>query len=54
LFLVIEQADPDKAIAALKQHGGTVIKTTLSDADAKKLQGALGAPVEWRRHLSGG
>jgi uncharacterized membrane protein len=42
LFLVIEQADPDKAIAALKQHGGTVIKTTLSDADARKLQDALG------------
>ena len=42
LFLVIEHVDPDKAIAALKQHGGTVIKTTLSDADAKKLQDALG------------
>ena len=42
LFLVIEQVDPDKALAALKQHGGTVIKTTLSDADAKKLQEALG------------
>ena len=41
LFLVIERADPDKAIEALKQHGGTVIKTTLSDADAKKLQDAL-------------
>lgn len=42
LFLVIEQADPDKALAALKQHGGTVIKTSLSDADTKKLQDALG------------
>jgi uncharacterized membrane protein len=41
LFLVNEQADPDKAIAALKQHGGTVIQTTLSDADAQKLQDAL-------------
>ena len=41
LFLAIEQADPDKAIAALKEHGGTVIKTTLSDADAQKLQAAL-------------
>jgi uncharacterized membrane protein len=40
----VEHADPDKAIAALKQHGGTVIKTTLSDANAKKLQDAL-APV---------
>ena len=41
LFLAIEQADPDKAIAALKEHGGTVIKTTLADADAQKLQAAL-------------
>ena len=39
LFLAIEQADPNKAIAAL--HGGTVIKTTLSDADAQKLRAAL-------------
>ncbi len=42
LFLVIEQADPDKAIAALKHHGATVHKTTLSDAVAMKLQDALG------------
>lgn len=42
LFLVIEQADPRRVIAALKQHGGTVIKTTVSDADAQKLQDALG------------
>jgi uncharacterized membrane protein len=41
LFMVIEQADPDKAIAALQHYGGTVIKTTLSDADTKKLQEAL-------------
>jgi uncharacterized membrane protein len=41
LFLVIERADPDKAIAELKKFGGTVIKTTLSDAETKKLQRAL-------------
>ena len=44
LFLVIEQATPDKAIAALQQYGGTVIKTSLSDEDTKKLQDALQPP----------
>jgi uncharacterized membrane protein len=43
LFMVIEQATPDKAIAALSQYGGTVIKTSLSNDDTKKLQEALGA-----------
>ena len=41
LFMVIEQATPDKAIAALEQYGGTVIRTSLSDEDTKKLQEAL-------------
>jgi uncharacterized membrane protein len=45
LFLVIEQATPDKAIAALQQYGGTVIKTSLSDEDTKKLQEALQPPT---------
>jgi uncharacterized membrane protein len=44
LFMVIEQATPDKAIAALQQYGGTVIRTSLSDEDTKKLQDALQAP----------
>ncbi len=41
LFMVIEQATPDKAIAALQQYGGTVFKTSLSDEDTAKLQEAL-------------
>ncbi len=41
LFMVIEQATPDKAVAALEQYGGTVIKTSLSDEDTQKLQEAL-------------
>jgi len=41
LFMVIEQVTPDKAVAALQQYGGTVIRTSLSDADTKKLQEAL-------------
>ena len=45
LFMIIEQATPDKAIAALSKYGGTVIKTSLSDEDTAKLQEAL-APKE--------
>ena len=41
LFMVIEQATPDKATAALKTYGGTVIKTSLSDEDNKELKAAL-------------
>jgi uncharacterized membrane protein len=47
LFMVIDQVTPDKAIAALQQYGGTVIRTSLSDDDTRKLQDALrsSAPV---------
>jgi uncharacterized membrane protein len=41
LFMVIEHASPDKAIAALERFGGTVIETSLSDEDTKMLQEAL-------------
>jgi uncharacterized membrane protein len=41
LFMIIEQATPDKAVAALKQYGGTVIKTSLSEEQTAKLQEAL-------------
>jgi uncharacterized membrane protein len=41
LFMIIEHATPDKAIAALEKFGGTVIKTSLSDEDTQKLQEAL-------------
>ena len=41
LFMVIEKATPDKAVAALQQYGGTVIRTSLSDEDTKRLQDAL-------------
>jgi uncharacterized membrane protein len=45
LFMVFEQMTEDKAIAALQQYGGTVIKTSLSEEDTKKLQEAL-QPVQ--------
>ena len=38
---MIEQATPDKAVAALEQYGGTVINTSLSEEDTKRLQEAL-------------
>ena len=41
LFMVIEKVTPDKAVAALSQFGGTVLKTSLSDEDTNKLQEAL-------------
>jgi uncharacterized membrane protein len=41
LFMVIEQMTEDKTVAALEQYGGTVIRTSLSDEDTKKLQEAL-------------
>jgi uncharacterized membrane protein len=44
LFMVIEKVTPDKAIAALEQYHGTVIKTSLSDEDTKRLQEALQQP----------
>jgi uncharacterized membrane protein len=41
LFMIIEKATPDKAIDALQNYGGTVIRTSLSDEDTAKLQEAL-------------
>ena len=46
LFMVIEQVTPDKAIAALQQYGGTVIRTSLSEEDTRKLQAALTPPAQ--------
>lgn len=45
LFMVIEQATPDKAIAALQGYGGTVIRTSLSEEDTQRLQEALTPPT---------
>jgi uncharacterized membrane protein len=41
LFLVLEKEQPDRAVAALRRHGGTVLKTTLSPEAEAKLQAAL-------------
>ena len=41
LFLVVEKVTPDKAVAALKQFGGTVLKTSLSEEAEAELQAEL-------------
>jgi uncharacterized membrane protein len=41
LFLVLEKATPDKAIAAMQKYGGTVLKSSLSESAEAELQNAL-------------
>jgi uncharacterized membrane protein len=41
LFLIVEHATTDKAVAALSQFGGTVLKSSLSEEAEKELQEAL-------------
>ena len=41
LFVVVEKVTPDKAVEALSQYGGTVLKSSLSKQSEKELQDAL-------------
>jgi uncharacterized membrane protein len=41
LFLIVERVTPDKAVDALSQYGGTVLKSSLSKEDEAALQEAL-------------
>jgi uncharacterized membrane protein len=41
LFLMLEKVTPDKAVEAMSQYGGTVLKTSLSKDDETQLQEAL-------------
>ena len=41
LFLMVEKVTPDKAVDALSQYGGTVLKSSLSKEGEKELQDAL-------------
>jgi uncharacterized membrane protein len=46
LFVVVEKVTPDKAVDALSQYGGTVLKSSLSKEAETELQEALhGTPV---------
>ncbi len=38
LFLVVEQATPDKAVDAMSKYGGTVLKSSLSKEQEAELQ----------------
>ena len=49
LFMVIEHATPDKAIAALEQYGGTVIKTSLGDLPCPGPRSAQRRPFDGAR-----
>ena len=44
LFLMLEKVTPDKAVEAMSEYGGTVLKTSLSKDDEKELQDALHGP----------
>jgi uncharacterized membrane protein len=54
LFLVVEQVTPDKAVDALSQYGGTVLKSSLPKDTEAQLQEALhsGAATEQIRQDS--
>jgi len=41
LFVVVEKVTPDKAVDALSQYGGTVLKSSLSKEAESELQEAL-------------
>jgi uncharacterized membrane protein len=41
LFVVVEKVTPDKAVEAMSQFGGTVLKSSLSKAAEEELQDAL-------------
>ena len=41
LFMVVDKVTPDRAVEALSQFGGTVLKSSLSKDAEKKLQDAL-------------
>jgi uncharacterized membrane protein len=46
LFLIVEKVTPDKAVEALSQWGGTVLKSSLSKETEMELQEALhGTPM---------
>ncbi|HEY4826863.1 MAG TPA: DUF1269 domain-containing protein [Solirubrobacteraceae bacterium] len=52
LFMVIEPTNEDQAIAAVQGYGGTVIKTSLSDEDTKRLQEELQPPSQASAHAA--
>lgn len=43
IFLLIKKMTPDKVVGAIKDYGGRVIRTSLSDEQEENLRGAFGA-----------
>ncbi len=41
LFLLVDRVTPDKAVAALSEYGGTVLKSSLNKEQEEQLQEAL-------------
>lgn len=41
LFMIVEKVTPDKAVEALSQYGGTVLKSSLSNEAQRELQDEL-------------
>ena len=41
LFILVRKATPDKVLAEIAPHGGTVLKTSLTHENEEKLQAAL-------------
>jgi uncharacterized membrane protein len=44
ILMLVRKADPEKALAALQQYGGTVIRTTLPDDAEARIRAALADP----------
>ncbi len=42
VFMLLRKVTPDKCITAIKEYGGTVIQTSLTDEQEAKLRSALG------------
>ncbi len=44
ILMLVRRADPEKALAVLRQYGGTVIRTTLPDDAEARIRAALAHP----------
>src|SRR5690606_21419999 len=43
VFLLVKKMTPDKVVGAIKDYGGRVIRTALSETEEANLRGAFGA-----------
>jgi len=43
VFLLVKKMTPDRVVAAIKDYGGHVVRTSLSEAEEENLRGAFGA-----------